>query len=323
MIGPVDVSVRDKRNSYKFTLKRNITILCGDSGRGKTTLFEMVADYNHFGKNSSVKISCDREVIAVIGTDWRQIIEKVYDSIIIIDEDNEFIRTKEFAKAIQKTSNYYLLITRGYLEQLPISVDEIYEISGEKNKKFTRVYKEVDHMYDAPAKARLPFVPDVIITEDSKTGYQFFRTISDRSGIECIPAAGKSNVYELLTHYKEKNVLVIADGAAFGSNIENIVKRQALYPNKIGIFLPESFEWLILLAGIVNDYNLEKLTVPEQYIDSKKYFSWERYFTDLLVEITKDLTYKKYPQNKRTLPAFYLKESSAEKVKAVMPGIRI
>lgn len=46
MIGIVNVSVRNSRNSYTFALKRNITILSGDSGTGKTTLYNMIADYN-------------------------------------------------------------------------------------------------------------------------------------------------------------------------------------------------------------------------------------------------------------------------------------
>ena len=71
MIGTIAIKIQDSRNAYKFELKRNITILCGASGRGKTTLFEMVSDYNRYGKNSGTKISCDRPVIAVSGENWQ------------------------------------------------------------------------------------------------------------------------------------------------------------------------------------------------------------------------------------------------------------
>ena len=74
MVGVIPVKIRDSRNSYTFELKRNITVLCGDSGRGKTTLFEMVEDYNRYGKSSATKISCNCDIIALRGRDWREVV---------------------------------------------------------------------------------------------------------------------------------------------------------------------------------------------------------------------------------------------------------
>ena len=52
MIGRVSIKISNQRNSYKFTLNRNITILRGDSGTGKTTLYDMIRDYNNLGKKA-------------------------------------------------------------------------------------------------------------------------------------------------------------------------------------------------------------------------------------------------------------------------------
>lgn len=320
MKGIISVTVKDKRNVYKFDLSRNITILTGDSGRGKTTLFDMVWDSNNY-ENSSVKIICDRPVIAVSGRDWDHTISSARNSIILIDEDNEFVRTKEFAHLVNGSSNYFLIITRSTLEQLPISVTEIYELEGAKNKKFKRVYKETDGMYHAPSKRNLPFVPEVIITEDSKTGFQFFSTIAQNAGIKCVSASGKSSIVHMLEQFKDKKVLVIADGAAFGSNMRNLVLKQETRPKMIGIYLPESFEWLILKSGLTNDPEWEKVSFPERFVESEKHFSWERYFTELLVENTRGSEYKAYPVNKGKLPEFYLQNDSIESIKSVMKGI--
>lgn len=138
MIGTVRVSVKNSRNSYIFTLKRNITVLSGDSGTGKTTLYNMIADYNLDGKESGVSISCDKPVIALGRRKWAEDLSEIQNSIVVIDEDNQYIRSKEFAKAVQNSSNYYLLITRNYLHNLPYSVEEIYEITGNKKKKFNK-----------------------------------------------------------------------------------------------------------------------------------------------------------------------------------------
>lgn len=119
MIGPIRVTVKNTRNAYAFTLKRNITILSGNSGTGKTTLYNMIAEYNQDGRQSGVTISCDRPVIALGGRRWEEELAEIKDSIVVVDEDNRFIRSSDFARAVQNSSNYYLLITRGYLQNLP------------------------------------------------------------------------------------------------------------------------------------------------------------------------------------------------------------
>ena len=45
-----------------------------------------------------------------------------------------------------------------------------------------------------------------------------------------------------MNQYPEENVVVIADGAAFGSEIADIVEQQELRPRKLAIFFPKSFE---------------------------------------------------------------------------------
>ena len=65
-------------------------------------------------------------------------------------------------------------------------------------------------------------------------------------------------------------VLVIADGAAFGSEMERVTELMKLR-NDIYLYLPESFEWLILQSGPVAKENLMALLdKPYNYIDSEK-----------------------------------------------------
>lgn len=319
MIGTVQVSVKNSRNSYTFTLKRNITILSGDSGTGKTTLYNMIADYNLDGKQSGVTISCDKPLIALGRRRWEEDLAEIQNSVIVIDEDNQYIRTREFAKAVQNSSNYYLIITRNYLHNLPYSVEEIYEITGNKNKKFKHMYNEIDYIYDSPTKGLLPFKPEVIITEDSNSGFQFFHTIAKQNGIECVSARGKSNINLLINSFSDKSIAVIADGAAFGADIKSLVQRQRLSVNKIAIYLPESFEWIILKSGLVSDPEWEAVEIPEEYIDSSKYVSWERYFAELLIDVTKDTGFQKY--SKHRLEDFYLHEKSIQKIKDFIKGL--
>ena len=74
----------------------------------------------------------------------------------------------------------------------------------------------------------------------------------------------------------------------------------------LALYLPESFEWLVLSSGILKDIEIAQiLQTPSDYIDSKEYFSWERYFTALLTEKTAG-TYLNY--TKKALNEAYLRD---------------
>ena len=111
---------------------------------------------------------------------------------------------------------------------------------------------------------------------------------------------------------------MIADGAAFGPEMAHI--SQLLRENvNIKLYLPESFEWLLLYADILNKPFIRKrLEEAENYIESEKYFTWERYFTDLLMEETKD---SPYPYDKSNLKDFYLQDKVVQKVLEAMVPI--
>ena len=55
-----------------------------------------------------------------------------------------------------------------------------------------------------------------MIVEDSNSGYDFYRALCEKSGIRCVSAEGKSNIYSMVRMSRENDILVIVDGAAFG-----------------------------------------------------------------------------------------------------------
>lgn len=62
---------------------------------------------------------------------------------LFTDEGNSFVKTEKFAKAVRGSDNYFVLITRENLYNLPYSVEEIYGIrsSGKyQKKKLNEVY---------------------------------------------------------------------------------------------------------------------------------------------------------------------------------------
>ena len=136
-------------------------------------------------------------------------------------------------------------------------------------------------------------------------------------GIVCIPAAGKNNIKQKIFPMKSEKVLIIADGAAFGPQMNDIYRLMQEGSAKFSLYLPESLEWLLLKADLLGQPDiLEILEHPADFIESSEFFSWERFFTNLLEQRTKDISYMRY--DKAKLPEFYLQEENLEKIIAEM-----
>lgn len=150
------------------------------------------------------------------------------------------------------------------------------------------------------------------MTEDSNAGFEFFKKVADNNNMQCVSAEGKNNIINNIE--EEETTLIIADGAAFGSEMRRVMKQIKYFPNYV-IYLPESFEWLLLKAGIFKDEKLvEILKNPSDYIESSQYFSWERYFTDLLEKVTEENSYVPKYSKTGKLPKYYMNEGNIEKI---------
>lgn len=115
-----------------------------------------------------------------------------------------------------------------------------------------------------------------------------------------------------------ESVLVIADGAAIGSEMNELHQLMRCKP-AVKCYLPESFEWMILRSGIIDGNRIQDiLKHPEDFIESRKYFSWERFFTALLAGYTQD-SYLKYSKSK--LNEAYLHEKMKGAILNVMEGV--
>ena len=319
MRGKHRIVVQNKRIRYDFEVKRNLTVIRGDSAIGKTTLVDMIREYYENESASGVELSCDKQCTVLEGRTWMAQLSMMQDSIVFIDEGNTFVMRDEFANTIQNTDNYYVIVTREGIPSLPYSVDEIYGIrdSG-KYGTLKRTYNEFYHLYGV-AENHHTVKPEKVITEDSNSGYEFFQNVCKQAGrIDCISAQGKSNMFASVVKNKDENVLVIADGAAFGSEIQKMMRLVKSYPN-IKLYLPESFEWLILKSGLIEQRSIiQMLENPEKQIESKVFFSWERFFTAQLRKYTKE-SYLKY--TKKKLNPAYLQEKIVDKILKVMNKI--
>ena len=317
MKGKHKIEVRSKRIVFTIELERNITILRGDSATGKTTLVEMLSAYENYGRKSGITIVCDKTCRVLSGALWEAQLKDIQDAIVFVDEGSTFVSSLDFARAIQKTDNYYVLVTREDLSTLPYSVNAILELK-KTTSRFKRTYNKAYPIYDSlPASDVELGSVEKLLTEDANSGYQLFTKIGEKYGIVCIPAAGKDNIKQKIFPMKSEKVLVIADGAAFGPQMNDIYRLMQEDSAKFSLYLPESMEWLLLKADLLGQPDiLEILQHPADFIESSEFFSWERFFTNLLEQRTKDIPYMRY--DKAKLPEFYLQEENLEKIIAEM-----
>ncbi len=182
MKGSHRIIVESKKIKYDFIVRRNITILTGDSGSGKTVLIDLIRDYRRFGGDSGVVLSCDCPCRNIDQEDWERQIAEIRGNIIFIDEGNRFLVSKRFAELVQKSDNYFVIATREKLPSLPYSVNEIYGFR--KSGKFhdaKQKYNEIYHLYGEISEDT-GVNPAFVITEDSNSGFEFFPNYPKRKG---------------------------------------------------------------------------------------------------------------------------------------------
>ena len=219
---PIRIEVRSGRVVFTIELERNITILRGDSATGKTTLVEMLQAYETYGRQSGVTVSCDKPCRVLSGVNWELQLNATHDSIVFVDEGSTFVSSLDFARAIQHSDNYYVLVTREDLSTLPYSVNAILELK-KTTSRFKRTYNKAYPVYDSLTASNVQLEGvEKLLTEDANSGYQLFTKIGAKYGVACIPAAGKDNIKQKIFPMKSEKVLVIADGAAFGPQMNDI-----------------------------------------------------------------------------------------------------
>lgn len=313
MLGIQHVKVSNRDAKFEFDLHRNITVVRGKSGTGKTTLYDMIADHTRLGDRSGVNISCQKSCIALVDLDWKHQLGSISDGIVFIDEGAEYIRTPEFAKAVKKSDNYYVIFSRESLHDLPYSVEEIYEIKASgRFHKFVKMFpSDKNHVYSLNS-TRGKFRYDILLTEDSKSGYQFYKNHLSNTHVSCVSSGSNSDIFKWLHDHIGEKVLVVADGAAFGSEIDRVLKLQPLTKEYFRLCLPESFEWLILKSGLIKTPDIASvLKNPSEHIESRDYFSWENFFEDYLVRNTVQTCFQ---YAKKEINPIYLNENNRKKI---------
>ena len=266
MKGSYWFKAKSKKVLFEFSIRRNITIIKGDSATGKTTLLRILYEYLRIGRQSGYAVSTNASYYVYIrdevGRDWKDALYPLKNTVIFIEENNEFVFTKEFASYVKESKESY------------------------------HEFKEIYSNYPIIENNKIQNV----VTEDSNSGYQFWMQAFKNSNVTS--SNGNGNLIKCVKELGLGDTLVIADGAAFGSLIETCINSfQIQTERRISLWLPESFEYLILKSGILKSEKLIQIldNIPE-YVECEKYESWEKFFTEILITLTADGV-EKYSKN--------------------------
>lgn len=311
---------KSKKVLFEFSIRRNITVIKGDSATGKTTLLRILYEYLRMGKQSGYAVSTNVSYYVYIrdevGRDWKDALYPLKNTVVFIEENNEFVFTKEFASFVKKSGNYFVFVTRAPLKILPYSIHEIYEIITDgKRTDIKESYHEFREIY-----SNYPIIENNkiqnIVTEDSNSGYQFWTHAFKNSHVTS--SNGNGNLIKQVEELGPGDALVIADGAAFGSLMESCMSSfQVQTDRRISLWLPESFEYLILTSGVLKSEKITQILENiSEYVECEKYESWESFFTELLVTLTAGGV-EKYSKN--VLNAYYLQDWIVDKIKGQLP----
>lgn len=128
MKGKYNVVLYDNKVRYELELERNITVIKGKSGTGKSSLYLMFYDLIRNKRNVGIHCNC-KDKIAVLdeSSDWKSIISNSSNKIFIADEFFEDVTTREFSEVAKNSGNYFIIITRS--GRMKFKLDCMFELS--------------------------------------------------------------------------------------------------------------------------------------------------------------------------------------------------
>lgn len=267
---------------YKFNIRRKYTIIRGNSATGKTTLVHLIEDATI---RKTADISCDVPCVVLPAVNWNLNMNTFTESIIFIDEDHPALAdSRQLAASMAASDNCFVIISRDKMPWLPYSYQEIYQIkSSGKFHTLERLYEDMDYFQENTR----------YVTEDTAAGLEYFQ---HWYGNQVVTSHGNSN----LSKYAQKDTTLIGDGSAIGPYMYDLMLGDA------ALYLPESFEWLLLHSPIfAKSKEVQTLLHnPEDYITTH-YQSWEEFFSEYLIRITSG---KAYQYSKKKINPCYLEQ---------------
>lgn len=297
------IKVESKREYYEFDLKRKVTVIRGESGRGKSSFVSAATDTSGaYKKYYSAKGFVYQELT---GENWADVLSgfiNLNKRYIFLIDDEDFVVTSTFSDLYMRdTHNYYIIINRHAvkdfrsLSQIPFAVDSVYDFKTSGRKHWLEPHYKIDSVYQSAY--------DVVVTEDRGSGFRFLKNYNEQVST----AKGNSNVYGFLkrniSQLRGKRIFLFADLAVFGPYLDSAYGYAKYERLNITLFPDyDSFDYLLLIS---NFFKYDINSISENMM--LRYASHEKLYEAVIKQITKGKPYYyDAEEDKGTLSSCYL-----------------
>jgi hypothetical protein len=181
--------------------------------------------------------------------------------LLFIDETNPFLNFENVSELIEKSQSYFIIVKRflnkneaqqqgsktiGKGFTIPFSSESV--LTVKQSAREHRTARLVDFNRNFYKQ------PDIILVEDSKGGYDFYRKIFKYCPVKVELYKGKDKIDAILYEYilNNKNILVIFDGCGVEQTL--LMNHALLTNSNVQCFAEESLEWIFLNSRMFKEY---------------------------------------------------------------------
>ena len=253
------IKIRNREISYDFEFKQKFLFIRGDSGIGKTSLIQLVADYNL----NPDAVNCDGDTNIRVLISKNDLTEQ--GLIFFLDDNSPLLVESQSASLFNASDNYFVIITRSRkFNGFKTGLDSIVTMFPGADGTHT-----VEPTY--PRKEHLNILGDRIVCEDAKSGKQFLEKVLRIQ----IDSAGSKDRFgialrKLKTHYKESEFTIVYDRAGISFSYAD----QMDYLKSIGVKIISEIDWDSFESYILesDEYGVEVPWYPDKETNATRLF---------------------------------------------------
>ena len=295
----MNISIKSSNLNYELKIENKLTIITGLSATGKTTLINLINEYN--SENNVAEVDSELPMYIINSNIWENPELFRDKAFYFIDEDMEFLKTPKFFKNVMNSNGYFIVVGRNPEIFINYSVDSIYEL---------KMYNGVHRMVNKYNIKELTYEYSYnhvngVINEDSGSGFEFYKYIIPLSHTS---SRGNKGILKLLE--VEDSKMVILDRVGYGKWINTLLNNIESNNYNTILNLQNSFEYIILKSGILgNDLDDFELIESELKLNN---INLEKIYFEMLITISnKD---KKTRYTKKYMNPWYLESNILNKL---------
>lgn len=273
--------------SYDFSFEQKYLFIRGDSGIGKTSLIQLISDYN----TNPDAIVCDGDTNLRVLNSENDLVEE--NVIFFLDENMPLLYRADCATLLNGSNNYFVIINRSReFNGLKTGLDSIVVMNAKPDGSHT-----IEPVH--PRENNLKQLADTIICEDTNSGKAFLEHVLE-SKIET--AGSKDKLAITMRKLKKTQYTIAYDRAGISFSYED----QMDYLQRKGISVVSEIDW--------DSFEFYVLESPEYNIKVDWYPDKEQNATKKMKELFSDYDKSSLPATMK-LPIYWKVKEAQELMK--------